>query len=162
VETPVLRTARLVLRPYRESDRAFSVAFFGLDAVFRWSSGGALSPEAANALFDKVFPIYREGRFAVWLVEENGVPIGHAELKPRAGEEGLELVYFLSPEVQGRGLGTELVAALAAHGLTLTPRLIATVHPDNARSFKVLEKAGFRLWKRETDEDGETVFFERV
>ena len=159
MDSPVLRTPRLLLRPYTEADRAFSVAFFGLEEVFRHAAGGALAPDAANALFDKVFPIYREGRFSIWLVETEGRPVGHAELKPRKGEDGLELVYFLAPEAQGRGLGTELVAALVARG---AGRLMATVHPDNERSMKVLRKAGFREYKRETDEDGTTVFFERA
>jgi len=161
VDTPVLETPRLRLRPYAESDRAFSIAFFGLEEVFRHAAGGHLAPDAASALFDKIAPIYREGRFAIWLVEENGAPIGHAELKPRSGEDGLELVYFLAPEAQGRGLGTELVTELARHGLTETKRLLATVHPDNARSVKVLEKAGFRFLRREEDADGATLYFER-
>ncbi|UPT76145.1 MAG: GNAT family N-acetyltransferase [Elusimicrobiota bacterium] len=149
------------MRPYAEGDRAFSVAFLGDAEVFKHAAGGHLSPERASALFDKIAPIYREGRFAIWLVEEGGRPVGHAELKPRAGEEGLELVYFLAREAQGRGLGTELVGALVRHGLTETKRLLATVHPDNARSVKVLEKAGFAFLRREEHEDGATLYFER-
>lgn len=159
--TPVLGTPRLVLRPYVGADRAFAVSFFGLKEVFRHSSTGALSREEADALFDRIFGIYRDGRFCVWLVEEAGKAVGHAELKPRAGEEGLELVYFLAPQAQGRGLGSELVGVLTAHGLSLVRRLIATVHPDNVRSARVLERHGFRLYRRTSGDDGETLWFSR-
>ena len=161
VDTPLLSTPRLTLRPYREEDRAWSVAFFGEEEVFRYAAGGALAPAAASALFDRVFEVYREGRFSVWLAEEAGERVGHAELKPRAGEPGLEVVYFLAPRAQGRGLGGELVDALLARAAELRSPVLATVHPDNARSIRLLEKKGFRLDKTETDEDGTTLFFRR-
>jgi len=161
MDTPVLTTLRLRLRPYAATDRAFAIAFLGDEEVFRHAAGGHLAPDAASALFDKIEPIYREGRFAIWLVEESGQPIGHAELKPRAGEEGLELVYFLARAAQGRGLGAELVAALVRHGESVTRRLIATVHPHNVRSIKLLGKTGFRLARREERADGATLYFER-
>lgn len=158
METPVLTTKRLLLRRYAESDRAFAIALFGDAEVFKHAAGGALDAAKASALFDKIAPIYGEGRFAIWLVEEDGVPVGHAELKPRAGEEGLEVVYFLARSAQGRGLGTELLEAVAAFGLALSRRLIATVHPDNARSMKLLARCGFA---RVEKKDGDTVYFER-
>lgn len=159
--TPVLTTKRLLLRRYAESDRGFAIALFGDAEVFKHAAGGHLDAAKASALFDKIFPVYRDGRFAIWLVEENGIPVGHAELKPREGEDGLEVVYFLARAAQGRGLGTELLEAVSEFGLAVSSRLLATVHPDNARSMKLLAKCGYSPLRTEKNKDGETVFFER-
>ncbi|MDX6770004.1 MAG: GNAT family N-acetyltransferase [Elusimicrobiota bacterium] len=161
MDTPDLRTERLRLRRYRPEDFGFFARLFGDPEVVRYSSSGLLAPEQARALFDKVFGVYAEGRFAVWCVTLDDEPIGHAELKPRAGEEGLELVYFLDPSRWGQGCGTEVVDALTRHGETLTPRLLATVAPGNAASIRLLRKAGFAFLRQVEEADGPCAYYER-
>ncbi len=162
MDTPPLVTPRLALRRYRAEDFDFFAYLLGRDEVTRYSSSGRLSREQARALFDKIFPIYRDGKFAIWCVTQGAVPIGHAELKPRAGEAGLELVYFLDVAHWRKGYGTELVQALVAYGETLSPRLLATVDPDNAPSIRLLQKAGFVFYKREEEPTGPCSYYERV
>jgi ribosomal-protein-alanine N-acetyltransferase len=145
METPVLRTQRLYLRRYRPEDLDFFSALFGDHVVMAHSSTGRLTAPRAKTLFDKVFGVYRDGLFAVWCVMAGQVHVGHAELKPRKGEDGLELVYFLAARHWKKGYGTELVGRLAAHGFTEAERLIATVDPANAASIRVLQKNGFRF-----------------
>lgn len=143
----MLRSERLRLRRYRPEDFEFFAELLGDPAVTRYSSGGALKRPSAKKLFDKVFHIYRDGDFAVWCVLAGKELVGHAELKPRKGEHGLELVYFLKTGAWGKGYGTELVEKLVAHGFGETDRILATVDPANAASIRVLMKNGFRFEK---------------
>lgn len=147
MDTPVLRTKRLQLRRYRPEDFGFFFELLGNPTVTRYSSGGALKLPSARKLFDKVFHIYRDGNFAVWCVLAGKEPVGHAELKPRKGERGLEIVYFFKVDAWGKGYGTELVKKLVDHGFTETDRILATVDPENAASIRVLMKNGFRFEK---------------
>lgn len=59
---------------------------------------------------------------------------------------GVEVVYFFSPTVWGRGYATELTAESLAFGRERgLDAVIAFAHPDNAGSNRVLEKSGFRF-----------------
>lgn len=162
MDTPPLATSRLALRRYRPDDFDFFAYLLDRPEVVRYSSTGRLSREEARELFDKVFDVYRDEKFAVWCVTLDAAPIGHAELKPRSGEAGLELVYFLDVAHWRKGYGTQLVDALVAHGETLAPRLLATVDPANLASIRLLQKAGFVFYKREEEPTGSCSYYERV
>jgi len=56
-----------------------------------------------------------------------------------------EIIYGFAIEHWGKGFGPEFVAGLVAYGTDVLnlPELRATVHPDNARSVKILEQQGF-------------------
>lgn len=58
---------------------------------------------------------------------------------------GVEVAYFLSPAVWGRGYATELVrfCIQEARRLALGPKLSAFTHPGNVASQRVLLRAGF-------------------
>lgn len=124
-----------------------AAGLLGSPTVLQHSSSRPLERPSAKKLFDKCFAIYRDGDLAVWCVLAGREPVGHAELKPRKGEPGLEIVYFLKPDAWGKGYGTELVGKLVAHGLAQTDRVFATVDPANDRSIRVLMKNGFRSEK---------------
>lgn len=147
MDTPVLRTKRLHLRRYRPEDFESFAELLGSPTVLQHSSSPPLKRASAKKLFDKCFDIYRDGNFAVWCVLAGKERVGHAELKPRKGESGLEIVYFLKVDAWGKGYGTELVEKLVAHGLTRADRVFATVDPANDRSIRVLMKNGFRFEK---------------
>ena len=64
--------------------------------------------------------------------------------------------YALLRSHWGRGIASEAVAGLLDwafldHGLT---RLVATVHPENRASQRVLEKAGFQVRQHRLDRNG--------
>jgi RimJ/RimL family protein N-acetyltransferase len=159
IDTPALSTARLRLRRYREADRERFIALMGDSEVNRYVGDGALDREEASALFDRVFPVYDERRFAVWAVEraDTGRAVGHAELKPRAGELGLELIYLLGRDSWGQGFGAELARALRDHALATlrVQRVIATIDPRNEPSRRILSGLGFRFvreWQEPEDD----------
>ncbi len=64
---------------------------------------------------------------------------------PEAPEWGVEVAYYLSPSLWGRGLATELVreSVLHAFGDLALPEVSAFVRPENVASVRVLVKNGF-------------------
>src|SRR5688500_371080 len=115
--TPTLRTERLVLEPYVPADEEDFVALFQDTRVSRWMGDGPDSEESDRALFWRVFThVYDVDKFDVWAVRENGVFVGHAEIKPTEESGGHELIYALAFDAWGRGLGTELALAICAYG----------------------------------------------
>jgi len=78
-------------------------------------------------------------------------------------DEG-EFIYALLPEYRGKGLATEIAAALVEYGFRQLgfERVLATIDPANIPSVRVAEKLGFVLHERKPDEHGmETLFFWR-
>ena len=90
--------------------------------------------------------LFETDRVGLWLVEEEGDVIGFAGFRvfPEV-EPAPQLLYALLERVTGRGLATEITAALIAHAreVGLAP-ILSAVDEVNAASVRVLEKAGFR------------------
>ncbi|THV31385.1 GNAT family N-acetyltransferase [Glycomyces paridis] len=155
--TPEIRTERLLLQPYLPADEEDFVAFFGDERVSRWMGDGPEPEAETRALFGRVFTdVYATGRFDVWAVREHGRLVGHAEIKPTEVSGGHELIYALAPAAWGRGLGTELAAAIVAYGFeTLGLHEVhATVAAPNEASLAVLAKLGFVHVRDQPEEQG--------
>lgn len=149
VETPVLTTDRLVLRPYTPADEEAFVALFQDQEVARYVGDGPATEAEDRALFGRVFTlVYPTGKFAVWAVERDGHVVGHAELKPSPTDDidGWELVYVLARAEWGMGLGSELARAVTRYGCDVLglDRVYATVDADNTRSLQLLARLGYR------------------
>ena len=69
-----------------------------------------------------------------------------------------ELVYALSPDVWGRGLGTEVAEAVVGHGFAAlgADAVHATVAAGNTASLALLSRIGFRHVRDITEDDGST------
>lgn len=157
IVTPTLRTERLLLEPYVPEDESSFVALFQDTRVSRWMGDGPDTEEADRALFRRIFTkVYANDLFDVWAVRQDGVLVGHAEIKRTDAVDGYELIYALTPAVWGSGLGTELARAILAHGLD-TLRLTevhATVAAPNEASLAVLTKLGFELARDIQNDNG--------
>ncbi|MFF5587626.1 GNAT family N-acetyltransferase [Streptomyces hygroscopicus] len=158
--TPTLRTARLLLEPYRPQDEDRFVALFQDGRVSRWMGDGKPVPEADDrALFGRIFTkVYARRLFDVWAVRENGRYVGHAEIKPTEVVDGHEIVYALAPEAWGRGLGTELAEAVIGHGFGALglEEVHATVTAANGASLALLTRLGFAYGRDIEEDDGTT------
>jgi len=136
-----LRTRRLVLRPARADDLdAFHAILSDPRATRYWSTPPHETREQSLAWLTAMVRSPPE-LAADFVVEFEGRVVG------KAGFYRLpEIGFILSPDVWGRGMAREAVAAVIDHvfaerGLT---ELTADVDPRNEASIRVLEGAGFR------------------
>ena len=143
-----LRTARLLLRPFRAGDHPDLSAIFS-DPEMHWLDPEIRSPEGTAVFLDHALAMEtREPRsgwkFAVVRAADN-VLLGSTELlvetpEHRRGTMG----YLIAPAAQGHGYATEAARAVLEFAFTGggLHRVWATCDPGNAGSIRVLEKAG--------------------
>lgn len=144
-----LRLARCVVRSWREED-AGSIArhannrrvWINLRDAFPHPYG----IDDARRFIAAAREADPQTRFAI---EVQGEAIGSIGFKLHTDVERIsaEIGYFLGEPFWGRGIMTEVVSAvtrhaISAHGLT---RVFAVPYEWNPASFRVLEKAGYRL-----------------
>jgi RimJ/RimL family protein N-acetyltransferase len=140
-----LETPRLRLRPYDLADVPAIVAGLNDWTVAQWLARTPFPyhPADADAFLVEAATAHAGGRFAI-ADRASDALLGAIGIEH--GTDDRELGYWLGPDHWGRGLMSEAVAAIVAHGFeTLgVHRLHATTDPDNAASQRVLVKAGFR------------------
>ena len=139
-----------MLRRFTALDAPLLVELDADPEVMRWLTGGRPTPP--EVVEREVLPGIlagqeRDGGPGVLVAEDpgSGVFLGWFSLRPVAGR-GLELGYRLRREVWGRGLATEGARALVrlAFDVHAAERVFAETMAVNARSRRVLEKAGLR------------------
>lgn len=153
-------TARLEFRPYTPQDEDAFVALLSDERVTRWMG---MPPRTIREVFQRGFDPATRPDWDIWAIWENGVLIGHAELKPSPEErvDGHELVYAITPTAWGRGLGTEIAEAVTRYGLeTLGLDAVhATVAPENEASVRLLRGLGYAEAGSWVEEDGEATLW---
>lgn len=151
----MLRSARLEYRRLGAGDLDTFHALAVDPHVRRYLLDGEVMPrEWADAELGSSDALFESRGVGLWLVHEAGEPIGFAGFRVFAElEESPQLLYALVERATGRGLASEIAAALIAHArqVGLEP-LAAAVDEVNTASVRVLEKVGFRL--RETRPGG--------
>lgn len=151
-ETLDVRTERLRLRPFVETDLDAMAAYRGDAEVCRFLPFDPQSPEDIRGRIGHLIGnMNPEGeRGGVILVIErvsDGPVVGDLvlfHLDPQAGSA--EIGWVVSPAASGRGLATEAVRALVdtafrVYGLR---RLTARIDPENVRSVALAERLGMR------------------
>jgi len=153
----VIRTARLVLRPLAEHDRA---AFIDLvrrsrAQLDRWSALHRPG-ETDGELFERQLELTRAGerrftaaRRAVLLGD--GTLVGACNLNSisRGLQFESDCNWWIGSEFAGRGLASEALLALSGYALRDLPdglglhRVFAGIRPDNGASIAVARKCGF-------------------
>ncbi len=144
-----ISTNRLTLRPPVLADRGHWVRMQRDPALYGEASW-AMPPsdEAASRAFDECVARWSSGGADYGIVEETSrrarVGLGGLSRTLVAGDDVLDLLCALLPEVQGRGLGREAARAWTAHALEWLPDLpvVAVVDPANARSRHTALAAG--------------------
>ncbi|MFI9104063.1 GNAT family N-acetyltransferase [Streptomyces fildesensis] len=145
---PELRTDRLLLRRWRESDLE-PWAEMNADPEVREHLGELLTPEqsaASVARFEKGFEERGYGWFAVE-VADTGRFIGFAGLDPvdeGFAFTGVEIGWRLSRQSWGHGYATEAALAVLEFGFgTLAlPEILAVTTATNVRSQAVMRRIG--------------------
>ncbi|MGE0715061.1 MAG: bifunctional GNAT family N-acetyltransferase/(deoxy)nucleoside triphosphate pyrophosphohydrolase [Alphaproteobacteria bacterium] len=165
-----LTTARLVLRHPVEGDAPAIEALAGEWEVARWTQRipHPYPPGGALRFLAEVAADRADGSAEVFAItrRDDGAFIGNVGLE-RGDEPGeYEVGYWLGRPHWGRGYATEAVRAALRHAFADpdTRLVFAEIHPDNAASRRVLEKAGMRetgrVATRIRGEPVETIRFE--
>ena len=144
-----LTTARLILRPWRESDRLPFQAINADSRVMEFYPS-TLTPAESDALIARIeqhFAQHGHGPYSVELIE-TGAFLGYIGLYTPTFEApfmpAVEIAWRLSADHWGHGLATEGARAVlhhAFHTLNL-PSLVSFTVPQNQRSRRVMEKLG--------------------
>lgn len=135
----IIRTPRLTLRPARPDDlEAIHAVLSDPRAVRWWSTPPHETVAQTRDWLDAMIAGTDAG--LDFVVEFEGRAVGKAGFfaPPDVG-------YILHPDVWGRGLATEAVAAVLGRLFEATdhPAATADVDPENAASIRLLEKLGF-------------------
>lgn len=141
-----VRTARLLLRPPQPSDIPALFEIQGDAAAMKFTTW-APDLAATTAFVDSYAARGREDRFAPWtaLLGERIAGWGGLCRDPMDPHWGVEVIYFVHPDLWGQGIAGEIVhaaLALAFDGLAL-PHVGAFARPANLASIRVLERAAF-------------------
>lgn len=140
-------TERLIAERLREEHLADLVALHLDPDVCRYI-GGVRSPQATAAYLATAMAHWDRHGFGLWALRTgDGEFAGRAGIRQVAIEGGpeFELLYTLKRELWGKGLASEIVAALLDIAQTRlgAPPLVALVVAGNDASCRVLEKSGF-------------------
>ncbi|MFE6820029.1 GNAT family N-acetyltransferase [Streptomyces sp. NPDC057677] len=145
---PELRTERLVLRPWRDSDRA-PWAAMNADPEVREHLGEPLTREQSDAVLSAMRADFRARGFGWWALEARGTGefVGRAGLDvvgPDLPFAGVDVGWRLTRSAWGNGYATEAALACLAFGFETLglPEVIATTTVRNLRSQAVMRRIG--------------------
>lgn len=151
--TRIVKTKRLLLRPFELIDVAAYAAIRAKPEVVRFLPGGEARAATARQDAERLVPLFAslwdEVGYGPWAAVDraSGGLLGHVGLRqlPEWGGE-TEVLYMLDSVAWGRGLATEGAAAARDYGFEVLdlPRLVGLALPENAVSLRVLERIGMR------------------
>jgi RimJ/RimL family protein N-acetyltransferase len=142
-----LETERCGLRRFTLDDRDWFRDLYADPDVTRYL-GGVKNAAQADALFDaRIIAYYDEHPgFGIWMTEEKatGTRLGFHLLNHIQGESIIQVGYSLTKAAWGRGVATEMAAAVLRYGfVTLAlPTIAGMTSLGNVASQRVLEKIG--------------------
>jgi ribosomal-protein-alanine N-acetyltransferase len=146
-----LTTPRLILRPWREADRAPLAAITGDPYTMRFFAA-VRTPAQSDAWMDRTQAHIDRHGYGVWAAELPGTGlIGFVGLSAIPSDlpvaPGVELVWTLGAAWWGNGYAPEAARAAAADGFARfdLSELVAFTAAVNAPSRRVMEKIGMRL-----------------
>ncbi len=150
-----IRTDRLVLRPWEDSD-ANRLVLMTQDQQFQSRWGVFREPMDAARALDWVRTVRQSvesEQLGSWAVVENGHVVGCASLLPRwpdlEEEPMMAVEYRLLHSAQGKGLATEAILGLVnfgqnQHGIE---DFYAFITPENTQAKNVAFKVGMKFWR---------------
>ncbi len=150
-DSPVIETARLRLRMFRQQDLDDLAALFADPNVMRYvADGQPTGREEARKALDSIIEHWRRHGFGRWAVEDKATAefVGFGGLRSLFGMP--EVVYHFATDHWGKGFATELGRASLRYGFEARgfDRIVAIAKPENAASIHVMEKLGMNFEKR--------------
>ena len=143
-----LKSARLTLRRWRETDRE-TFAALNADPEVTWELGGPLDRSQSDAKFDRYVATFEQHGYCRWAIEDLQQHfLGYAGVMPSPSGHSLgphaEIGWRLAAPYWNQGLATEGARAALRFGFDeLGHReIIAYTAVANIRSRRVMEKLG--------------------
>ena len=147
MQSPTLRTERLILRPWRDDDLEPFAALNSDPAVMEFFPS-LLSRAQSDAMVERIRAHFAHNGFGLWAVEVQGVApfIGFTGLQRPSFMPGVEVGWRLARRYWHAGYATEAARASLAWGFAQLElsEIIAMVVPDNLRSQRVMAKLGMQ------------------
>lgn len=143
----MLRTKRLLMRPWREGDRE-SWAALNADPEVMAYFPSVLTRAEADAAFDRIAAAIDERGWGLWAVDVDGAFLGFTGLSPVPDDlpfaPAIEIGCRLARSAWGHGYATE--AARAALGVAFDDlgldEVVSMTATTNDRSMRVMERLG--------------------
>lgn len=138
-----IRTTRLVLRRWRDSDRGPFAAMNADRAVMEYLPS-ALTRQASDAFVDRIEAEFDARGFGLYAVETGGDFIGFIGLSALPLTDQVEVGWRLARHAWGHGYATEGAVAVLEHGfrkLGLTD-VVSITSVLNVRSQRVMQRIG--------------------
>lgn len=144
-----LDSPRLVLRRFTAEDVSALAAYRNEPEVSRYQSWESFGIEEAAALVRRANEPMTPGAWfqIAFALRDSGALVGDCGLKVHESEPRHATIGItLSPEYQHRGLAAEGLSCLFDHLFTETHvrRIVGDTDPDNAPSWRLLERLGMR------------------
>jgi RimJ/RimL family protein N-acetyltransferase len=159
MQSTVLTSRRLRLRPWRVDDADAAAEIFGAAEVAQWLTP-AMSrvpdvPAMRSVLevwlaeVDRLVPPL--GRWAVELADDGGAVVGAVALLPLPPDgEDAEIAWQTGPQYQGQGYATEAADTLIRWAFSVgLPEVFAVSRPGNRAGARVAERLGME-WVGQT------------
>jgi RimJ/RimL family protein N-acetyltransferase len=153
-----LRTERLVLRRWRDTDRD---AFHALnsDPLVMATIGPVMSRAESDAFLNRIEARFDEQGFGLWCVDRDGAAIGFTGFMVPWFRDGVEIGWRIRSEHWGRGYAPEAARACLDHAFAPArdgglgfDEVISFTAGTNTNSRRVMDKLGLR---RDADGDFE-------
>ncbi|MGI9576875.1 MAG: GNAT family N-acetyltransferase [Microthrixaceae bacterium] len=153
METPTLRTQRLLLRPWQDPDRE-PFAALNSDPQVMEHFPATLSRGQSDAFVDRIAAQFEDSGWGLWAAEVtdgstlHGDFIGFVGLWPADHVESssIEVGWRLAKRAWGRGYAPEAAAEALRYGFEVVgmEEILSFTVPENGNSRRVMEKVGLR------------------
>jgi len=145
--TDQIRTPRLLMRRWRDEDRA-PFAAMNVDPAVMEHFPATLTTKESDSLVDRIEEGFTVHGHGLWALEIGGQFIGFTGLSWVTWEAeftpALEVGWRLARSAWGRGYASEAATAALLHGFDQVDSIVSFTAATNERSARVMERIGLR------------------
>ena len=144
----MIETERLILRPFDSHDLDIVMNLYCDDEIMKYMPFPVLDREKARDLLNRFaagWETVPQINYEMAVIDkETNEKIGRAEITRNYSEDSAMIGWMLIKNAWGKGCAAEIANALIGYCFSdlQVHRVYALCHPDNAGSWKVMEKCG--------------------
>ena len=142
-----IRTARLLMRPWRDADRE-PFAAMNADPVVMEHFPAPMTRAESDAFVDRLEAHFAKHGYGLWVLEDDTGFVGFTGLNWADFEApfnpSLEVGWRLARTAWGKGYATEAATEAMRRGFEHVDRITSFTAVGNERSWRVMERLGMR------------------